>query len=189
MRKTIWMATILLLSLALLSSCVNQDDKLRASTQTDADSGKPLLANYLSYAIDKEFFIGEDVFIELSYGTRVTKQEIDLYPDENMTEPYELELYAISKEGGFTWQDGGDAIMNTFNDPSKTILLVVENFYAEKYPIPSDNEKASKTKAIIPKSLFIGNKGQIIIAMYYYGEYSSFEINYAIENDKIFLSK
>lgn len=172
-----------------MSSC-DQDDKLHGSTELNANSDKPQMANYLSYTIDKEFSIGEDVTIELSYGTRVTKQHIDSYPEENMTDPYKLVISAISIEGVYDSQKISNAFQAITDNPSdiSNAILIVENFYAENYPIPSDKEKIDTTKVILSQSLFVGKKGCIVLAMHFY-ENAGLTIFYAIENDKILLSK
>lgn len=199
MKKKLIVVTILLvliLTALVLSGCENedeykQDDKLRDSTNLDANNSKPQRANYLAYVIDEEFSIGEDVFIELSYGTRVTKQQIDLYPEENVTEPYELVISAISIEGVYDSQKISNAFQDITDDPSdiSNSILIVENFYAENYAFPSDNEKVDTTKVILPQSLFTGNKGCVMVAMHFYHNNAGLTFFYAIENDKILLSK
>ena len=162
--------------LTVFAACENKEDE-------DLNGGvKPVQNYYLSYELIKdEYYPDEEVKVKLAYGTWMTKEErtgiSDIFEDD-----FSVNVFALNEKDY-------DVSQSWKENPTKTLILKIENFYMENYPYPIKTVEAETTEIVFPKNLFVGDDGKIVILMDVYDEICCNIVYYQIKDDKICLRK
>ena len=179
-RKLIFMViSCAFIACAMLMTFVACDNK---EIDDSNDGVKPARTNHLSYELIKnEYAIDEEVTVKLAYGTCMMKEGVERYILDSAMEDTSVELFALNEDD--------DVSQSWKENPTKTLILKIEDFYRENYPYPSETVEVETTEVAIPKTLFVGNKGKIELVMDAYGDCCCAFIYYQIKDGKICLSK
>lgn len=180
-RKLIFMViSCAFIACAMLMTFVACDNK---EIDDSNDGVKPARTNHLSYELIKnEYAIDEEVTVKLAYGTCMMKEGVERYILDSAMEDTSVELFALNEDD--------DVSQSWKENPTKTLILKIEDFYWENYPYPSETVKAKTAEVAIPKTLFVGNKGKIgLVIDAFCGESCYALVYYQIKDGKICLSK
>lgn len=143
---------------------------------------KPARTNHLSYELIKnEYAIDEEVTVKLAYGTCMSREMIER----------NCQLREDTSVEAFAYRNDWNSVSQSWEEnPTKTLILTIEDFFFENYPYPSETVKAKTAEVAIPKTLFVGNKGEIgLVIDAFCGESCYALVYYQIKDGKICLSK
>lgn len=179
-RKLIFMViSCAFIACAMLMTFVACDNK---EIDDSNDGVKPARTNHLSYELIKnEYAIDEEVTVKLAYGTCMSREMIER--NCQLREDTSVEVFAYRNDWNSVSQSWEE-------NPTKTLILTIEDFFFENYPYPSETVKAKTAEVAIPKTLFVGNKGEIgLVIDAFCGESCYALVYYQIKDGKICLSK
>lgn len=179
-RKLIFMViSCAFIACAMLMTFVACDNK---EIDDSNDGVKPARTNHLSYELIKnEYAIDEEVTVKLAYGTCMSREMIER--NCQLREDTSVEVFAYRNDWNSVSQSWEE-------NPTKTLIMTIEDFFFENYPYPSETVKAKTAEVAIPKTLFVGNKGEIgLVIDAFCGESCYALVYYQIKDGKICLSK
>ncbi|MBQ4444352.1 MAG: hypothetical protein II896_06845 [Clostridia bacterium] len=152
----------------------------------DSTTNKANISIVLLCRYEKQYVLSEPIYIDLGYGTRVTKEQMELYPLDT-PDPNPTPILCTSVESLPDNQAGTTIMVDLKKDsPNVVILCTIKDFTAENYPYIETIDEIVPTKVELPKSLIQGKEGCILAKLNHYGVNAGFAIYYKIKNNTIF---
>ena len=201
LEKLVCVVLLMACVASLMVGCVGDD---KSDTPTNNENKDACIPNPISLAYsvkdaDRTFSVDEEVVIELYYGTRLTREELinETTQEYDWTTIFKnYAIYATRFEKNVTSRDiasemrrDRDCAFNNVSYNSNMVICNIDDFCAEKYPYIESHNQREPHPVILPKELFVGDEGAIIIWCLYKGYVHECKLCYTKNEDSIIIDK